>query len=344
MEHQTNSFIVAPDENLMAHELAHQWFGDKITCKSWTDIWLNEGFATFCADFYYAEHFNSTSYAVNISNDLTDIVSQTGGSVWVDDTSNVNRIFDDRLSYHKGAFLLRMLRWTLGDDLFFKGLRSYLTDPLLQFGFAYTADLQRNLETVSGLDLDYFFHQWFMGQGYPSFTVQWYQDANNKATIKVTQAASMPSSVSFFKVPLQLSFRRGSQEKSIVLEDTINNQIFSADIGFMADSVLVDPDQYLISKNNLTLHSIITFPPSDSISVAPNPFVNNINITFQRPKDEKMLLQLFDASGHRIISNTILANGSHQTYALYVPAVATGIYFLKVSFNGNTVKLKLLKK
>jgi aminopeptidase N len=344
MEHQTNSFIVTPEENLMAHELAHQWFGDKVTCKSWTDIWLNEGFATFCADFYYAEHFNPSSYKTNVANDLADIVSQAGGTVRVDDTTNVNRIFDGRLTYHKGAFLLRMLRWTLGDDLFFKALRSYLSDPLLQYGFATTKDLQRNFETISGIDLNYFFNQWYSGEGYPSFKVEWNEDANNKATIKVSQSTSMPSSVSFFKVPLQLSFKKGSQEKRIVLQDTINNQLFFADIGFAADTVLVDPDQYLISKNNTTLHTIITVPPSDSITVAPNPFTNNINIIFQRPPGEKLLVQLFDALGHRILSDNVVADGTHQTYSLYVPSLATGIYFLKVSFNGITVKKKLLKK
>ena len=137
MEHQTNSFIVSPDENLMAHELAHQWFGDKITCGSWQDIWLNEGFATYLSYFYFeksdpANHINRLK---SLNNSITN---SPGGSVWVDDTTNVGRIFNSRLSYNKGAYLLHMLRWVLGDTLFFRGIRQYVNDPKLAYGFART--------------------------------------------------------------------------------------------------------------------------------------------------------------------------------------------------------------
>jgi aminopeptidase N len=344
MEHQTNSFIVSPQENLMAHELSHQWFGDKVTCKSWTDIWLNEGFATFCADFFYAEHFTPTQYKTYVSNDLADIVSQPGGTVRVNDTSDVSNIFDGRLTYHKGGFLLRMLRFTLGDDLFFKGIRSYISDPLLQYGFATTQDLQRNLETASGLDLNYFFNQWYTGEGYPSFTVEWNEDANNKAIIKVNQTTSVPSSVSFFKVPLPLVFKNSSQEKTVILQDSINNQYFTADIGFAADSVLIDPDHFLISKNDTAIKIHFADEPVDSVVVAPNPFSANINITYQKSNGAQLLFQLYDVLGHLITTQTVIADGTPQTYMLYVPSLAAGIYFLKISSEGKTVTRKLFKK
>ena len=166
MEHQTNSFIVSPNENLMAHELAHQWFGDKITCGSWQDIWLNEGFATYLSYFYFekgdpAGHLNRLK---NLSNAITSV---PGGSVWVEDTTNVGRIFSSRLSYNKGAYLVHMLRWVLGDTSFFRGVRQYMNDPKLAYGFAITEDLKRNLEQVSGKDLTEFFNDWFKGQGHP---------------------------------------------------------------------------------------------------------------------------------------------------------------------------------
>lgn len=344
MEHQTNSFVVAPNENLMAHELAHQWFGDKVTCKSWTDIWLNEGFATFCADFFYAERFTPSQYQTNVLNDLVNIVSQPGGTVRVNDTSGVGRIFDGRLTYHKGAFLLRMLRFTLGDDLFFKSMRSYMADPLLKYGFATTQDLQRNFEAASGIDLNYFFDQWYAGEGYPSFRVEWAQDASGKAIIKVSQTTSVPSSVAFFKVPLQLSFKNTSQEKKIVLQHTINNQFFTADIGFAADTVIIDPDHYLISKNDTAVHTILVDEPVDSIVVAPNPFVSNINISFQKLPGKKLLLQLFDVLGRRVANQNIIADGTYQTYSLYIPSLAPGIYFLKISSDENAVTRKLFKK
>src|SRR3954453_16267573 len=107
MEHQTNSFVVNADENLMAHELGHQWFGDKITCASWQDVWLNEGFATYLADILYTEHFHPEHVAAVIAEDLSNILRAPHGSVLVDDTTDINRIFDNDLTYKKGAFLLR---------------------------------------------------------------------------------------------------------------------------------------------------------------------------------------------------------------------------------------------
>ncbi|MEO6136701.1 MAG: M1 family metallopeptidase, partial [Ginsengibacter sp.] len=116
-EHQTSTFLVSPSETLMSHELAHQWFGDKITCGSWSDIWLNESFATHLASMDNEKKYPQT--AINTrKKEIENITALPGGSVWVDDTSNVNRIFDGRLSYRKGSHVLYMLRWKLGDSVF----------------------------------------------------------------------------------------------------------------------------------------------------------------------------------------------------------------------------------
>ena len=167
MEHQTATFISSMDESLCAHELGHQWFGDKITCGSWKDIWLNEGFATHLASIYMEKKYPATVINTRKA-EINYITSQPGGSVEVDDTTNVGRIFDSRLSYNKGSHLLYMLRWILGENVFFTAIRNYLTDPAVSYGFARTADLKRNLELTSGINLSYFFNDWFSGQGYPS--------------------------------------------------------------------------------------------------------------------------------------------------------------------------------
>lgn len=341
MEHQTNSFVTYPGENVMTHELAHQWFGDKVTCGSWVDIWLNEGFATFCAEFLYTETFNRPQYKLNVANDLADIVSKPDGSVKVNDTTNIGRISDGRLSYRKGAFLLRMLRWTLGDDLFFKAIGNYLEDPLLQYNFARTTDLQRHLETVSGLYLDYFFNQWYSGQGYPSFNVKWSLDANNKATITISQTTSH-SSVKFFRVPLQLTFKNGTQEKAIVVDNTINNQVVTADIGFKANTLLIDPNQYLISKNNKsTFLGVI----KEFVNVSPNPFRNKIEITLQRSNAKKILLQLFNSTGDLVASSSPATAEGVQKYTFNISQdLAAGNYLLHITVDGKTVIKNVVKQ
>ena len=140
MEHQTATFVVSSEEGLTAHELGHQWFGDKVTCGSWEDIWLNEGFASHLASFY-VENKYPASILTNRKNEINFITSQPGGSVKVDDTSNVGRIFDSRLSYNKGSHLIYMLRFKLGDAVFFKGIQQYLKDPALAYGYARTTDV-----------------------------------------------------------------------------------------------------------------------------------------------------------------------------------------------------------
>lgn len=119
-EHQTMSFMGGWSHGLQAHELAHQWFGDKVTCGSWRDIWLNEGFATYLEGLTQEAGIGTIDFKSWLQGKINNVTSATGGSVWVDDTTSVNRIFNGRLSYDKGGMLLHMLRWKLGDANFFK--------------------------------------------------------------------------------------------------------------------------------------------------------------------------------------------------------------------------------
>jgi aminopeptidase N len=299
MEHQTNSFVIGAGTNLMTHELGHQWFGDKVTCGSWQDIWLNEGFANWLADMFYTEKIDTVNYKSNVQADLLYITSQKGGSVWVDDTTNSNRIFDTRLTYDKGSFLVRMLRWELGDSLFFKGLRQYLNSPKLTYGFARTADLQHKLQQVSGRNLNYFFNQWFYGEGYPSVTVTWKDSSNNKIYFTVSQTTSKPSSVSFFRLKLPVLVSNGTKKRLYILNCKTNNQNFVRNSpSFKVQSVVIDPDNYLITKNNKVVAATLQpIAGIASVSVNPNPVSTTANVVLKN-MNGKVHLQLFDNSGN----------------------------------------------
>ncbi|MBO9611605.1 MAG: T9SS type A sorting domain-containing protein [Dyadobacter sp.] len=249
MEHQTCSFMVNMGETLIAHELGHQWFGDKVTCGSWQDIWLNEGFATHLASIYTEAKYPANTKTTR-TNEINTITSQPGGSVWVDNVNDVNRIFSNRLSYLKGSHLLYMLRWILGDPTFFTAIHNYINDPALAYGYATTANLKSHLEATSGKDLTYFFDQWFTGQGYPSYQVEWYP-VGNSVQVKLNQTQSH-ASVSFFQLPVPLLFRNTAtnQEKLVVCNNTVNGQFFADNLGFEATEVVFDPDVWLITRNN----------------------------------------------------------------------------------------------
>jgi len=343
MEHQTNSFIASPNENLMAHELAHQWFGDKVTCGSWQDIWLNEGFATYLSYFYFektdpAGHLNRMK---NLSNSITSL---PGGSVWVDDTTNVGRIFSSRLSYNKGAFLLHMLRWTLGDTLFFRGVRQYMNDPKLAYGFARTADLKRNLEQVGGKDLTEFFNDWFTGQGHTSYTVKWRQNKNNWAKITVDQTTSHPS-VAYFEMPLALKFKKGAQEKTVVVNNTKANETFWEEVGFIADTVIIDPDYWILSRNNISTKEPALTGSINEIKVYPVPTATTyVTLSIKNPVEKTMTLRIFNAAGQLVSQQQIDTPGRDEEIQINVSKLSAGVYLLRIDAGNFKTTRRILKK
>ncbi|HKJ78766.1 MAG TPA: M1 family metallopeptidase, partial [Prolixibacteraceae bacterium] len=173
MEHQTMSFMYNFEFDLVAHELAHQWFGDYITLASWHDIWLNEGFATYMTGLAYENLLDGKWWPVWKKLNMERITSAPGGSVYVPDTTNVSRIFSSRLSYSKGAYLLHMLRWVLGDESFFEGLRNYYNDPEIANGFARHEQFVHHMETAGDTSLISFFNDWYYGEGFPVYSLKY---------------------------------------------------------------------------------------------------------------------------------------------------------------------------
>ncbi|MCP9752970.1 M1 family aminopeptidase [Ferruginibacter sp. HRS2-29] len=341
MEHQTSTFIVTPDENLMAHELGHQWFGDKITTNSWEDIWLNEGFATYLAMYYYEK-----TYPANIHDFkgmvLADITSQPGGSVKVDDTTNLNSIFSNRLSYNKGAYLVNMLRFKFGDSLFFKAIRHYQDDPAIIYGYARTSDLKRNLEEASGQNLTKFFDQWYSGQGYPSYHVQWSQVGSTAVQVKLGQTTSH-SSVSFFEMPVPLKFKNATREKTIVVNNVNNGQVFVEDIGFVADTVLVDPEYWLISKNNSTQKVVPSNTGKGVVEIYPNPIVNPFKIYLHDFNAASSTIHIYASNGQLVYQKNIMLNNGSELVNIGTATWAKGVYVVKVITGKEVFTQQLVK-
>ena len=144
MEHATMSSMGSWGRSLIAHELGHQWFGNKVTCGSWKDIWLNEGLTEYTAGIMVEELDGDASFVSWKNGKITNITSQTGGALYLTDAEalNVGRIFSSRLSYNKGSMVTHMLRWVMGDANFFLALRNYLNDTNLAYAYAQTNDLK----------------------------------------------------------------------------------------------------------------------------------------------------------------------------------------------------------
>ncbi|MFO8054834.1 MAG: M1 family aminopeptidase [Bacteroidales bacterium] len=281
MEHQTMSFMGYFSFGIVAHELAHQWFGNMVTLDNWSDIWLNEGFATYLTGLCYEHLFNGFYWDIWKEEQINKITEKPGGSVYCDDTSSVSRIFNSRLSYSKGAMVLHMLRWTIGDSAFYKGVQNYLNDSLLKHGFATTADLKYHMEQASGQNLDNFLNNWFYEEGYPSYTINWHQPNADSLVVQIHQTTSHPS-VSFFEMPVQLQLKNASQDTLIRLQHDSNGQTFHLDPGFIADSLFFDPNMWIVSDNNVIITGIEKYLKSNT-NIYPNPVQEILRIESELP-------------------------------------------------------------
>ncbi|MBK8582640.1 MAG: T9SS type A sorting domain-containing protein [Flavobacteriales bacterium] len=274
MEHQTMTFVSGYFYDLAAHELAHQWFGDKVTCGSWAHIWLNEGFATYMTGLCH-ENLIPDSWQQWKQDKIDNITEYPDGSVFCTDTNNIGRLFSGRLTYNKGAMVLHTLRWVVGDSAFFQGLRNYLDDPELAYGTALTADLQAHLEATSGMDLTGFFADWFMGEGYPIYTATYFQDAQGNVTVSLSQTQSHPS-VDFFELPVPIRFSGGGVDSTVVFNNTSNGQQFNFHLPFTVQSTAFDPELWLISANDIVTEVGDVDPGAAQLLPYPNPTGNKL--------------------------------------------------------------------
>lgn len=342
MEHQTSTFLVTPDESLMAHELAHQWYGDKVTCANWGDIWLNEGFATFLARHYMENKYPANAVA-NRKAVVANITSVIDGSVKVPDTTNVNRIFSGRLSYNKGSFVLQMLKLKLGDEKFYAGMKQYHNKQGLAYGYVAQNDFKTVMEQVSGQDLTQFFQQWYEKEGYPTYNVEWSQFGSTSVKIKMSQTTSMPASVSFFAMPVPLLFKNATQQKTLIVDNTSNGQMFTKYIGFVPDTVLVDPEWLMIHKNDITKKIAYTPTGAGMVTVYPNPVLGPVTVILEDFAANNVDIAVFNTAGQVMYKKSVaLVNGS-EIIQLPTATWSSGVYMMHIIANDKKIIRKLLK-
>lgn len=329
MEHQTNSFMVNMSENLLVHEAAHQWFGDLITCGSWRDIWLNEGFATFCMNFNIEKHYPEQNLLNVYRNQINSITSRPDGSVYVDDTTSASRIFSSRLSYNKGGWVLQMLRWKLGDSTFFRATRNYLNDTTLRFSYARTNDLKKHYEKESKTDLTEFFNDWVYGQGFPSYKLQWAAAGGVWVQTTLSQTTS-DTSVKFFEMPVPIRFKNTNRDTTIVLNHTRNSQIDFFRLGFTPDSVFIDPKLKLISANNAIVKTEL-WPSSGNAAVFPNPFDQYINVVLKGMGEGELTMSLYNAAGALVWRNRYVGFKGDDLFVIPATQLAPGNYWLRIN-------------
>ncbi len=335
MEHQTMSFMVNFSFDLTAHELAHQWFGDLVTCGSWNDLWLNEGFATYLTSVAYEYIYDKSTFRDKMRGTRVDITADPNGSVKPKDTSSVNQLFNGRLTYRKGAWLLHMLRVRLGDSLFFEGCRQYLNSRKT-IGFATTEQFRSIMESVSGQNLQEFFKQWYEGDGFPYLKINWEQRGST-LKVKIEQTPSNPS-VPFWKISIPILFKNkltGREELKIFTPQKLTED-YTLSVLFDVDTAIFDPQVTVLAKaavGGMNLGKI----QEDPVFVFPNPSNGEIvNVKSRNPDISK--IEIISLLGQTIRTSEF-GSSSIQNVSIDVSSLSTGTYIIKI-FTDNKVYLK----
>lgn len=335
MEHQTMTTLASFHFSLVAHELAHQWFGDNVTCATWQDIWINEGFASY-AEYLALENLVSIEDAYSWMVSAHELArTEPDGSIYIpeEDVNDEFRIFSGPLSYKKGAAILHMIRYELNDDtLFFNTLRTF--QQIYKDSTATGLDFMEILETVSGQDFNWFFDQWYFGKGYPAFSMTWWQENDTLFIISSQTGSSLETPLFKTHMDFRLKYVDGT-DTLIRMEQTTNYNVFHIPSNQLVTDVIADPDNWI-----LDVITIIKKPLQESaFMIGPNPFTDHIYVVFDSSNMMREII-ISDLNGKII--------GRYETEStvinLPVKNLVRGMYLFTVLEDGKLCTSKIVKE
>lgn len=260
---------VRESEGLVAHELAHQWFGDLVTCKDWSHIWLNEGFATFYQSLYRAhkhgrdamlyELYGRARVITGVADDTKAVVRRT--------YNDAGELFS-HLAYDKGSWVLHMLRAGLGEDLYRRCIKTYLEQH--QYGSVATEDLRAIIEEFSGRSYDQFFDQWVYHAHHPELEVSYSWDEQARlARVSVRQVQKLGENVLLFSFPLTVRFKGAFGTADKHFQVTAKEEDFSFPLASAPQVVRLDPEYGLLAKIAFSVPNAMLYAqlsdPSDMV-------------------------------------------------------------------------------
>ncbi len=353
MEHQTISSMeeLALTPAVIAHELAHQWFGDKITCRDWQNIWLNEGFASY-AEALYAESVNGKIGYQSTMNAFLTRARAARGSIYVQDISNFANIFNGNRSYAKGAAVLHMLRGVVGDSTFFCILRTYSAAPAVAYGTAVTADFQAVAQQVSGQDLTNFFRQWIYGEGYPTYRITVSNGAlPNTISLRLEQRNTVASNPVSFTMPVSIRVQSAAGDTTVTVLNDRADQTFTLPARVPVTGIQIDPDNRLLKTvEAVVLPTVITAvaePVPGLFRIYPNPALPSdaLIVDFATTTTGPLTLLLTNMVGQRVGTRTepVLPPGTHSR-TVDLRGLSAGQYTLTVqTLNGSQSRVVLVR-
>lgn len=347
MEHQTMTTLnryYQRDQRVCSHELAHQWWGDDVTCGTWADIWLNEGFATYSEALWR----ESTGGATALRNYMRDTLSGFQYASWqgaiYDPLGQGFNLFD-QVVYSKAAWVLHMLRGIVG-DMFFPTLRAYRERYAGKS--AITNEFKAVVDSMFGYDMTFFFDQWIFGPGWPKYAVDhsWTPDTLT-CTIYQLQSTSWPT----YKMPVRIDIH-GQSPLTILVVDTARVQSFKVAMSSPPDSVTFDPEGWIL-KQMVTPPGMVAEGQTPSRFALeqnyPNPFNPSSTIRFSLPstgtflQSRPVILKVFDLLGREVATlvNAIRPPGEYSV-VFDGSGLASGFYTYRLSYGGMQLTRKMM--
>ncbi|MBV6479526.1 MAG: hypothetical protein HGGPFJEG_02300 [Ignavibacteria bacterium] len=338
MENQTLTSLCQNcwSENLISHELAHQWFGDMITCATWADIWMNEAFATYLEAIWYENTLGYNGYKSDILSDASGYFSGNPGWAiynpqWAVTTPPLNELFNTAITYYKGACVLHMLRYTLGDSMFFNVIKSYATDSAGGFkhNSVATDDFISKASSATGEDLSWFFNEWVKEPNHPVYQNQYifYNIGGGIWKARFNAKQTQTNSV-FHKMPivLKFSFTTGSDTTIRVMND-INNQKFDFYFNRQPTGIVFDPDNDIVLKQGTT--SLNNAAPSQ-IKAAIQGYYNEMTDMHNMNDSVKVILRSNVSPYSVSDSGIVILDSASLTATLTFEDALSGNYYLVI--------------
>ena len=325
MEHQTMTTLGSFSFNLVAHELGHMWFGDYVTCASWQDIWINEGFASY-TEYVALENLYSKEDAADWMHSAhTTALTQANGSIYVpfEDAADENRIFSSSLSYKKGAAIIHTLRNEINnDELFFASIRSYLNQ--YSDSVATGEDFKNVIETETDLNLDSFFNQWYYGKGYPQFNVE-YSQFNDSLTLNIFETTSS-SETPLFQVHVDYKINYQGGDTTIRFFQSENEKILKIPFKYYITSIEVDPNNWILNNEGYVRNTDNTLYKINFCKIYPTIAADYLWVEFNTKLYNNIkTIKIYNLNGSLL--KTFKTNNTK--YALDLNFLSTGLYLLK---------------
>lgn len=374
MEHQTFSAMswgAMSSAGTIAHELMHQWFGDKVTFATWEHLWLAEGFAKYgealAGELIPTSGINPVSVRNAAKTSANGSLSNYGCIVPKATIANSNTLWSSNYGssvYDRGAMVVSMLRILVGDDIFFQACRNYLNDPLLAYGSAVTNDLQRHFEALlDGFDLTPFFDSFVRGNGYPSYTganaIKWWAAGSGHINIGVgNQTKSTGSDVTYYFTPIPIRVQGAGGKDTVIVVYDRNGKVSKAGegigpgwgpvaqfyIGFEPVTVSFDPFYMSLATGTVTQQQILALNILD-FEVSKNKENNKAVLSIEETNDVQSILLEKSLDGVHFENAGIMKKSSQNQYIFEdVNAFSVMFYRAKITdVSGKIIYSKTVK-